>query len=215
MKKLLILLFSIFFLSSPSVFADDLYVDFFAPELDFTLSKFCHKQPNVQERQGVYYFPNKEEGISATSICVYKDAYGQYASKGKLKNGKLDGKWTTWYKNGQIMEEYNVKDNKPDGKLTFWHENGQIKLETNFKNGNEDGKRTIWYENGQKESEGNFKDNLKEGFWIFWQKNGLIDIRGNFKNDKKDGIWYEFVPLGLRWNKVVYKDGNCISEYCD
>ena len=41
-------------------------------------------------------FPNEETGITASSVCVYRDAYGQYQSQGKLKNGKEDGKWTRW-----------------------------------------------------------------------------------------------------------------------
>ena len=91
MKKLLILLL---LSTSFSSFAD-------SDDLDFTLSDFCHEQPGVQERNGVFYFPNEEVGITATSICVFKDAFGQYRSQGKLKNGKYHGKWTSWYDNGQ------------------------------------------------------------------------------------------------------------------
>ena len=47
-------------------------------QLDFTLSDFCYQQPNVQDRGGVYYFPNEEVGITDSSLCVYKDLYGQY-----------------------------------------------------------------------------------------------------------------------------------------
>jgi len=49
MKKLLILLFLSINLSS---IADS--------NLDFTLSDFCHKAPGVQDREGVFYFPNEE-----------------------------------------------------------------------------------------------------------------------------------------------------------
>ena len=52
--------------------------------LDFSLSDFCYLHPGVQERGGVYYFPNEDVGISATSICVFKNAYGQFRSKGEL-----------------------------------------------------------------------------------------------------------------------------------
>ena len=80
MQKILILLL---LSTSFSTFADS--------HLDFTLSDFCYQQPNVQDRNGVYYFPNEEVGISATSICVFKNAYGQYRSKGELINGIFDG----------------------------------------------------------------------------------------------------------------------------
>ena len=83
--------------------------------------------------EGVYYFPNKEVGISATSICVYKDSYGQYESKGRLINGKADGKWTWWKENGQKKTEKNYKDGKKHGKWTGWNKNGQIVSEANYK----------------------------------------------------------------------------------
>ena len=83
--------------------------------LDFTLSDFCINQPDVQKRRDVFYLPNEEAGITATSICVYKYQDGLYASKGKLKNGKLDGKWTAWYDNGQIKYEVNYKNGKDKG----------------------------------------------------------------------------------------------------
>ena len=78
--------------------------------LDFTLSDFCISQPDVRERRNVFYLLNEEVGITATSICAYKEQYGKYASKGKLINGKFDGKWTYWYENGQVKRESNYKD---------------------------------------------------------------------------------------------------------
>ena len=123
MKKLLILLL---LSTSFSTFANS--------HLDFSLSKFCYLDTRVQDRQGVYYFPNKEVGISAKSLCVYKDSYGQYESKGNLVNGKLDGKWTLWRENGQIQIEANYKDGKKDGKYTYWWLNGQITV-SNWKDG--------------------------------------------------------------------------------
>ena len=36
--------------------------------IDFSLSDFCYLQPNVQDRNGVYYFPNQTKGITAKAI---------------------------------------------------------------------------------------------------------------------------------------------------
>ena len=159
--------------------------------MDFTLSDFCYKQPGVQERGGIYYFPNKEVGITATSICVYKDAYGQYESKGKLKNGKRDGKWTIWIENGHKFREFNFKDGKQDGKFTQWRENGQKWKVRNYIDDKKDGKWTSWYENGQKWTEFYFKNDKQEGLYIYWHENGQIEA------------------------EAIYKDGECISGDCD
>jgi len=40
------------------------------------------------------------------------------------KDGKLDGKYTSWHENGQIESEGNCVDGEQDGKYTWWHENG-------------------------------------------------------------------------------------------
>ena len=158
MKRLLL---TLLLTSSFSTFADS--------HLDFTLSDFCYLQPGIQDRGGVYYFPNEEVGITATSICIYKDAYGQYASKGELKNGRFFGKWTRWYTNGQILSEDNyccwydkdkLKDGKLNGKSTAWHENGQIYLEGNFKDNKQVGSWTEWHENGQIVWVRNYKDGV-------------------------------------------------------
>ncbi len=145
MKKILI---TFLLTASFSTFAD----------LDFSLSDFCYLQPEVQDRDvseeidpnyfnineslnpfgnhfyesGTYYFPNKEVGITETSICVFKDKYGQYDSKGNLKKGKKEGKWIHWRSNGQKEAEINWKDGKKDGKNIWWDENGQIKEENNY-----------------------------------------------------------------------------------
>ena len=86
-------------------------------------------------KSGTYYFPNKEVGITKTSICVFKDKYGQYDSKGNLKNGKKEGKWIHWRSNGQKEAEINWKDGKKDGKNIWWYINGEIKSETYYKDG--------------------------------------------------------------------------------
>ena len=163
----------------------------FAFWLDFSLSDFCYQHPMIQDRGGVYYLPNGESGITLTSICVYGDAYGQYQSKGKLINGKLDGKHTTWYLNGQIQTETNYKDGKKDGKETLWMESGHIWMERYFKEGKLEGKQIQWYPNGQK----------------------MIEV--NRKNDKEDGKWTLWFTDGQVKKERYYKDGECISGDCD
>ena len=92
-KLLLLLLLSLGFIGSGAA----------GSQLDFTLSDFCYQQPNVQDRGGVYYFPNENEGITASSLCVYKDLYGQYMSKVELVNGKFDGKFIRWLRNEFVL----------------------------------------------------------------------------------------------------------------
>ena len=131
--------------------------------MDFTLSDFCYQQPGVQDRGGVYFFPNEEVGITDSSLCVYKDLYGQYMSKVNLKNGRFDGKFIRWWENGQKHQEKNYKDGKLDGKSTDWWSDGSIYLEKNHKDGKLEGKQIEWYKNGQIKAEGNYKNGKEDG----------------------------------------------------
>ena len=226
MKKLLTLLL---LSTSLPTFADS--------HLDFTLSDFCYQQPDVQNRGGVYYFANEEVGITANSICVYKDSYGQYQSKGRLKNGKYDGKVNYWYEDGQIKTERIYKDGKLVSQTDYlYYENGQEFAELNYKDGKKDGKWTFWYKNGRKDEESyykdgdlvnetifkynyltgqitgqSYKDGKKDGKWTKWYKDGEKKYEKNYKDGKKDGKWTEWDENGQIKSVVNYKDGELID----
>ncbi len=171
----------------------------FAYELDFSLGDFCYQQPNVQDRSGisasyasnrfhvkhdgVYYFPNEEEGITATSLCFFKDEYGQYDSKGDLKKGLKVGKWTHWYSNGQKWVEAYWKDGKKDGDWLVWYRTGQKRYEENWKNDESDGKWIWWHQNGQIELEGNYKNGKPIDKWTWWDANGSIEKIETFNSE--------------------------------
>ena len=123
MKKLLLILLVTI---SSNTFANS--------DIDFSLSSFCYEQPNVQDRKGVYYLPNQNVGITNISKCVYKNANGQYKSKGRLLDGLKDGIWTYWTNYG------------PKKSQAYWNKGVQYKsinfvfdfrYEATYKNGKE------------------------------------------------------------------------------
>ena len=179
--------------------------------LDFSLSDFCYLQSGVQEKKGIYYFPNEEVGISATSICIYKDAYGQYRSKGKLINGMFDGNWNWWNQNGQKLKKVNFKDGYPEGIQIWWYWNGQTRWMTNFQDGYPEGIQTWWHENGQKRSESNYINGNKEGKNTWWDGNGLKIRERNYKNNKLVLETKYIYENGQLVSERNYKDGECIS----
>jgi len=172
-----------------------------ATHLDFSLSDFCYLHPGVQERGGVYYYPNEEVGISATSICIFKNAYSQYQSKGTLVNGTFDGNWNWWYKNGQKLKKANFKNGSREGTNIRWYGNGQTRSIINFQNGELDGIQTWWYENGQLQSEYIYTDGKKEGKVKLWYPNGLKIRELNYQNNEL-----------VLTTKYIYDDGVLIAE---
>ena len=125
-----------------------------------------------------------------------------------MKDGKLDGKRTIWYKNGQIKSEVNYKNGMKEGKSRVWYENGQIKSETNYKDDLFDGKSTKWRENGQKESERNYIWGDLEGIQTSWYENGQIKTEENRKFGKYYGKRTNWYKDGQIMSEENYKDGN-------
>ena len=76
----------------------------------------------------------KDGDLVDKTIFKYSFFTGQITEQ-SYKDGKKDGKWTKWYKDGEKKYEKNYKDGKKDGKWTEWDENGQIKSEATYKDG--------------------------------------------------------------------------------
>ena len=102
---------------------------------------------------------------------------------GKMKNGKKDGLWTSWYENGQKESEETFKDWKRDGLEIHWYENEQKKSEGTLKDGEYVGLITEWYENGQKSYEGTIFD-VQSIHFAEWYENGQKKSEGTFKDEK-------------------------------
>ena len=114
-------------------------------------------ETDAQIRSGIIYLLNETKPFTGKNSCEWNED-GQVNSKGEVKDGKKEGKWTFWNENGQKKAEGNFKDGKQDGKWTYWFENGQIWWEGNYKDGKRNGKQTRWFENGQIEAQENYKD---------------------------------------------------------
>ena len=164
------------------------------------------------KEDGMPYEYTCEEGFLKDGVCMdgglktYRYDNGEIKSEENYKDGKLDGKSTTWHINGQIGSEENYKDNLRDGERATWYYSGEIKSKENYNNGKLDGKRTTWYFNGQIESEENYKDNLRDGERTTWYFNGQIKSEQNYKDGKKEGKFTNWNMNGQIESEGIYKD---------
>ena len=204
MKKLLLLLFLTL---SFQVFSAQNQNYF---EIDFTLSTFCDENPKVQYRNNYsqIFLPNEEEGITATSICVYTNGYGQYRSKGDYKNGKKVGKHLAWYRNGQKSFEAFFINGKPEGKWLNWFDDGKKRFEYNYIKGKEEGKSIGWDRNGEILEEHFYKEGLKEGKAFL--RSTFYSVEGNYKAGLPDGNWTWF--SGGIWKEGFFSKGKLLGE---
>jgi antitoxin component YwqK of YwqJK toxin-antitoxin module len=85
-----------------------------------------------------------------------------------------------YYPNHQKYMEGEYKDGKREGKWTSWNQNGNKWSEGNFKNGLDDGLRIIYHENGKLFIEGYYKAGVKTGVWRFYDEQGVFVREENF-----------------------------------
>jgi len=192
---------------------------------------------------GIIFLHNINEPFTGNNQCKYIE--GQVKSRGSIKDGKLDGKLTEWYRSGQKGLERNYKNGNLDGMSTRWfdqeiwldgqikseefyiegnlvgetkylyHENGQKGLEKNYKDGKLDGKWTNWYENGLREGEEYYKDGKKDAKWSYWYENGQIKSDRNYNDSKKDGKWSYWYENGQMKSQEYFKDGKKDGKWTD
>ena len=115
--------------------------------LSFGFAQKEYDKDHIVERDTIYIKKFSNEIVSGKVFGMWGD---MKVPLGVIKDGKKEGKWISWYKNGKKESEGTFKDGKKDGKWTDWYENGQKKEEETYKDGVKDGLFTDWYENGKK-----------------------------------------------------------------
>lgn len=142
---------------------------------------------NLVERDGLLYEVNSEKPFSGTSVSYFPS--GKKKIVARVRKGKLNGKATSWYENGQIeMEEDEYRNGKLTGMRIKWFENGQKNCEVEYRDGNPDGRYIGWYENGKKQSRGKFRNGKQNGIWEYWDKNGQKSA-GELVDGRENGKW--------------------------
>ena len=72
------------------------------------------------------------------------------------------------------------RDGELDGKYASWYDNGQLEIETNFKFGKYDGKYNSWYENGKKRSEFYYINDKLNGYEYIKKGQGVIKFTPSY-----------------------------------
>ena len=188
MKKLLILLFSI-------LLSFNSYGGLF--------DKTVCVETDAQERDGLIYLPNKTKPFSGKNLCLHEDS--QKKSQGKIKDGKIEGKWTVWYESGKKESEGKYKNGKENGKWIWWYKNTQKEREAKYKDGKLDGKSIMWHENGKIRKTICIEDTeTRDG--LIYLPNETIPFTGNFLCKPDDS---ETLPI---WIEGEIRDGEYSYE---
>jgi len=186
---------------------------------------------NLIDRGSLMYAPNDEKPYTGDVFELYED--GKKKLDGNYRKGLMNGEWTYYHENGQIMSKGNYKngdgsypDDYPDslksiyppidgrsGKWTEWWPNGQKKLAVTIKDGEVDGKSTYWSPDSKESSEFFWKDGQPwDGKLTFWYENGQKEAEATFKDGKENGLFTKWYENGHKEFEKTYKDGELIER---
>ena len=172
-------------------------------------------------------------------IEYYKN--GQIKIQGYTKEGKRDGEFKVFLKNGKsagsvIYKEGKItkstlvkamKDNASFSPVTdiyykledshtlrkVDYENGLLKTYFIYnKDGIPDGESVEYYEEGSIESIVHFRNNIVEGLTITYYENGNIDEEVNYKNNKMNGEAKSYDENGKLNGRTIFKDNIKLEE---
>jgi len=139
---------------------------------------------DLVKRNGIHYKKFSEVRFNGKTTGL---------EQGTIKNGKKEGEWTSYWKNGGSRSKGNYKNGKKEGRWVGFYENGQLNYKVLYKNGNKDSS-VSYHDNGQLWARGAFKNNKREGDWVQYNEDGTLNgfRTGTYKNG--NGIlWPEFL----------------------
>ena len=83
------------------------------------------------------------------------------------------------------LQSGSFKDGKREGIWLSYHKNGNIGIKEIYKDGKRDGFYEMYYENGQLLVKGNYKDGSRDGLWEYFNEDGSLLRTETLKEGKK------------------------------
>ncbi len=180
----------------------------------------------------------KEYSIEGNIISLIEYKKGFIVDRMKInrrdQNNLKQGRWYTFYDNGNVQLEGIYKDDKKDGYFKEYAENGDLisvwKYINDVKqeNAEEITKLDVqneYYSDGKLKASGTFRNGVQEGIRREYSKDGEIERsfiyqngyvigEGIVKEDgTKEGHWKEFYTDGTLRSEGDYKDGKPVGEW--
>jgi antitoxin component YwqK of YwqJK toxin-antitoxin module len=115
----------------------------------------------------------------------------------KDKNNLKQGKWFTFYDNGNIRQEGNYRDDKKDGYFKEYAENGDLVSVTKYIN-----------DTKQEDAEEIKKLDIVNEYY----PDGVLKVSQTYRNGVPEGIRREYNKLGLIVQSYIFKSGIRIGE---
>ena len=124
-------------------------------------------------RSDLYY--KKFTNIPFTGEVVGKEI-------GKFKNGKREGYWEEYHRNGQLKWSVTYIDGLEDGSWEIFSKTGQLEVRGSHKNGRLEGVFEQYWGNGNLFRKGNYKDGKQHGLWKLLNEDGSVEKTETYKD---------------------------------
>jgi antitoxin component YwqK of YwqJK toxin-antitoxin module len=105
---------------------------------------------------------------------------------------------------GKVIE-YSAVDGKKNGEFKTYFKNGKLEMLGQIKQNLNQGKWTYYYPSGQIESEGTFKDDLPDGTWKWFYENGNLKEEGVYIKGNREGRWVMFDVDGKITEEKIFE----------
>lgn len=175
----------------------------------FSLQLMAQKAPFELldlQRDGNYYQRNHPTPFSGEAFENYKN--GKKKSRAEFKNGKLNGKVTTWHETGEKSTLVNYKNGITVGTEIHWYDTGVKKLEISYDNeGLASGICKEYYANGILKSEGKYEKDLEEGLHKWYFQNEDLDQTIVYVKGLPNGKVKHYYEGGKMKMNADYKEG--------
>jgi antitoxin component YwqK of YwqJK toxin-antitoxin module len=214
----------------------------FISDLKEGYTRYYYKDGNLKMEvpfvKGLEQGLGKEYSFDGNIISIIEYKKGFIVDRLKInrrdQNNLKQGRWYTFYNNGNVKVEGIYKDDKKNGYFKEYTENGDLISVTKFINDvkQEDAEEITkldveneYYPNGKLKASGTFRNGIPEGIrreynqegeiersFIF--RNGYVIGEGIVKEDgTKEGHWKEFYSNGTLRAEGDYKDGKPVGEW--
>jgi len=129
--------------------------------------------------------------IDNTASVRFFTATGKLLSEGKMNGKNRIGKWNYFQKDGKsIMQEEHYLNGKLDGKYTTYFENKKPTIEANYKDGLLEGAYKRYSVRGHVYQDLHYKNGVLDGAVVYHDRlSGDLVKKGLYKNDVKTGVW--------------------------
>jgi antitoxin component YwqK of YwqJK toxin-antitoxin module len=108
---------------------------------------------------------------------------GQVYEDGQYINGEQEGKWMYYYSDGTVLRESYYKDGYPDSVWKDYHINGKLSSQVSYVEGKVNGEQVLYYEAGQVSARYTYVDSELEGPATFYSPEGEVMYILNYKGN--------------------------------